>query len=84
MNGKPLSINRWQPWQPRDGAPYVVMAKNYPPGTRGLFNDIRGDIFAGFICEIPSGVCVALLNIVRPLVSCFALCVCVCLSDRVI
>ena len=84
VNVKPLSINHWQPWQPRDGAPYVVMAKNYPPGTRGLFNDIRGDIFAGFICEIPSGVCVALLNIVRPLVSCFALCVCVCLSDRVI
>ncbi|XP_058950007.2 layilin [Pocillopora verrucosa] len=54
VNGKPLTINHWQPWQPRDGAPYVVMAKNYPPGTRGLFNDIRGDIFAGFICEIPS------------------------------
>lgn len=82
VNGKPLTINHWQPWQPRDGAPYVVMTKNYPPGTRGLFNDIRGDIFAGFICEIPSGVCVALLNIVRPLVSCFALCVClsVCLT----
>lgn len=54
VSGKPLTIKHLQPWQPRDGAPYVVMAKNYPPGTRGLFNDIRGDIFAGYICEIPS------------------------------
>jgi len=54
VSGKPLSIERWQPWQPRDGAPYVVMAKNYPPGTKGLFNDVREDIFAGFICEKPA------------------------------
>ena len=55
VSGKPLSIDRWQPWQPRDDAPYVVMAKNYPRGTKGLFNDVRGDIFAGFICEKPAG-----------------------------
>ena len=55
VSGKPLTINRWQPWQPRDGASYVVMAKNYPPGTKGLFNDVREDIFAGFICEKPAG-----------------------------
>lgn len=59
VSGKPLTIDRWQPWQPRDGAPYVVMAKNYPPGTKGLFNDVRGDIFAGFICEKRAGKCVA-------------------------
>lgn len=54
VSGKPLTINRWQPWQPRDGALYVVMAKDYPPGTKGLFNDVREDIFAGFICEKPA------------------------------
>ena len=51
VSEKPLTIDCWQPWQPRDGAPYAVIARNYPPGTRGLFNDVRGDIFAGFICE---------------------------------
>ena len=55
VSGKPLLIDRWQPWQPRDGASFVVMAKNYPPGTRGLFNDVREDIFAGFVCEQSSG-----------------------------
>ena len=55
VSGKPLTTNRWQSWQPRERAPYTVMARNYPPGTMALFHDVRRDILAGYICEKPSG-----------------------------
>ena len=55
VSGKPLIINRWQPWQPRDGAPYAVMVTNYSPVTKGFVNSVRGSIIAGFICEKPAG-----------------------------
>ncbi|KAL9973071.1 hypothetical protein ACROYT_G019480 [Oculina patagonica] len=54
LSGKPLTFDRWQPGQPQHGAPYVVMARDYSPGTKGLFKGVRGDILAGFICENPA------------------------------
>ena len=55
VSGKPLTLNQWHGWQPRDGAPYAVMTKTFSPGTKRLFRNVKGSIFAGFICEKPVG-----------------------------
>lgn len=55
VSGKQLTINRWQSWQPRDGAPFAVRASNSPSGTIGHFNYVRGNFSAGYICEKPTG-----------------------------
>ncbi|XP_001633779.2 uncharacterized protein LOC5513576 isoform X2 [Nematostella vectensis] len=52
VNGKPLAIDHWQPSQPSGDGEYVVIAKEYPPGTQGGFNDLRDDTFKGYICEV--------------------------------
>lgn len=54
VSGKPLTLNQWHGWKPRDGALYTVMTKTFSPGTKGLFS-VKGSIFAGFICEKPVG-----------------------------
>jgi len=54
VSGKQLTINRWQSWQPRDGAHFAVRASNSPPGTIGHFNYVRGNFSAGYICENPT------------------------------
>ena len=58
VSGKPLTIKRWQenePW-PNDGTETVaVIAKNYPAGAPGLFNDLSRDASGGYICELPRG-----------------------------
>lgn len=57
-NGKPLTISKWQRYQPsgdQSKSSYiacVVMAKAYPEGTQGLFNDISCDLYQRpYICE---------------------------------
>jgi hypothetical protein len=35
-----LTIDKWQPYQPSGDGNTVVIAKSYPIGTQGLFNDI--------------------------------------------
>ena len=55
VSGKPLTLNQWHGWKPRDGAPYAVMTKTFSPGTKGFFRNVKGSIFAGFICEKPVG-----------------------------
>lgn len=53
VNGTPLTIKKWQRGQPSEDGNAVVMSKDYPPGSRGLFNDLRGLYPKPFICEIP-------------------------------
>ena len=55
VNGKPLTIKKWQSGQPSGDGSYAVMAKAYPAGTQGLFNDLPDWIPRGFICEFPKG-----------------------------
>ena len=55
VSGKPLTINKWQRGQPSGDGSYTVMAKNYPRGRYGLFNDLPDYIRRGYICEKPKG-----------------------------
>ena len=53
VSGKPLTITKWQGGQPSGDGPFVVMAKEYPPNTFGLFNDLPDYVPRGYICEKP-------------------------------
>ena len=57
VSGKLLNIKRWQPDKP-DNRTYetvAVITKNHPPGTFGLFNNIRPESNRGYICEVKTG-----------------------------
>ena len=53
VNGKPLTIKRWQPGKPDDNPTetVAVIAQNYPRGKHGLFNNVDTDNSRGYICE---------------------------------
>ncbi|KAL9973645.1 hypothetical protein ACROYT_G020126 [Oculina patagonica] len=51
VNGKPLTIDKWQPNKPKDMEYYALIAKEWPVGKKGLFNSIQGNVFRGWICE---------------------------------
>ena len=55
VSGSPLTITKWQTNEPSGDGNVVVMSKNYPAGSRGLFNDFSGQFSRPFICELPSG-----------------------------
>lgn len=55
VSGKPLTIEKWQRGQPSGDGDFTVMSKDYPPGSKGLFNDLPDWIQRGYICEIPKG-----------------------------
>lgn len=56
ITGEPLITHQHWPWQPNepsgDGR-CVVIAKDYPPGTQGLFNDLSCNGHKkAFICQL--------------------------------
>ena len=51
VTGKPLTNPHWQNREPSGDGLCVVIAKQYPQGTYGLFNDLKCTIKKGFICE---------------------------------
>ncbi|XP_031554982.1 uncharacterized protein LOC116291892 isoform X1 [Actinia tenebrosa] len=55
VNDAPLTITHWQRGEPSGDGPYVVMAKDYPPGTQGQFNDLADYVPSGYICETTKG-----------------------------
>ena len=60
VNGRPLTINKWQKIEPDYRQPsgdedVAVMAKDYPEFTQGLFNDLAKNRKRPFIREIPKG-----------------------------
>ncbi|XP_020613552.1 ectin-like [Orbicella faveolata] len=55
VSGKPLTIDKWQRYEPSGDGNVAVMSKDYPPGSKGLFNDLNGLYPKPFICEMPSG-----------------------------
>ncbi|KAJ7376153.1 Asialoglycoprotein receptor 1 [Desmophyllum pertusum] len=52
INGKPLTIDKWQTGKPTDRDFYTVIAKEWPLGHKGSFNSIQGSLVnRGWICE---------------------------------
>ncbi|KAJ7371453.1 hypothetical protein OS493_025924 [Desmophyllum pertusum] len=41
INGKPLTIDKWQKGKPADNDSYTLIAKDWPLGHKGSFNSIR-------------------------------------------
>ena len=55
INGKPLTLNKWQEREPETRDLYVIIHKNYPPGSYGTFSSNTGIIRRGYICEQETG-----------------------------
>ena len=55
VSGHPLTIEKWQRYEPSGDGNAAVMSKDYPPGSQGLFNDLPGQFPKPFICEMPLG-----------------------------
>ena len=55
INGRPLTINKWQPHKPEKNNFYALIARAFPPGFYGLFNSIKGNVPRGWICEEQTG-----------------------------
>ena len=51
-NGHPLTIAKWQRDRPNDDGTVGVISKDYPPGSKGLFDDVRINLHRAFICEL--------------------------------
>ena len=56
INGKPLTIDKWQESKPGDMDSYALIAKEKPDGSKGSFNSIPGNISKGYICEEETGI----------------------------
>ena len=56
INGKPLTFDKWQPNKPRKDDLYVLIAKDYPPGSFGSFNSIKKGLSRAWICEEQTGI----------------------------
>ena len=55
INGKTVTIKKWQKDQPQDGDSYTLMARESSDGVKGSFSSIKGDIKRGWICEKKTG-----------------------------
>ena len=56
VNGKPLTITKWRDSEPSVNSLYALIAKEWPRGSYGKFDGIRGDIKRAWICEDETGV----------------------------
>ena len=56
VNGKPLTIKKWLDSEPSRNSYYALIAKEWPRGSYGKFDSIRGDIKRAWICEEETGV----------------------------
>ena len=57
INGRPLTFDKWQPYNSGQRDLYVLIAKEYPSGTFGSFNSISRYPLQGWICEEEPGIC---------------------------
>ena len=55
INGKDVTINKWQKDKPQDSDFYTVMAKESSDRVKGSFSSIKGNIYQGWICEEKTG-----------------------------
>ena len=51
INGKMVTINKWQKDQPQDGDFFTLMARESSDGVKGSFSSIKENIKRGWICE---------------------------------
>ena len=58
VNGKPLTIMKWRDSEPSRNSYYALIGKEWPRGSYGKFDGIRGDIKRAWICEDETGVIV--------------------------
>ena len=56
INGKPLTIDKWETKKPENNDHYALIAKEGPDGRKGSFNSITGGISRGWICEEEAGI----------------------------
>ena len=56
VNGKPLTIMKWKDSEPSRNSYYALIAKEWPTGSYGKFDRIRGNIKRAWICEEETGV----------------------------
>ena len=55
INGKPLTIHKWQKNNPDNSDSYVLINKEFPARLKGSFSSIKGNILRGWICEGETG-----------------------------
>ena len=55
VNGKPLTLNKWQKSEPGSDDLYGLIKKNFPLGSYGTFSGNKGVIRRGYICEQETG-----------------------------
>ena len=55
INGKTVTINKWQKDQPQDSDFYALMVKESSDGVKGSFSSIKGNVSRGWICEKQTG-----------------------------
>jgi len=55
VNGRPLTIGKWQDEEPYGEGNVVVIAKEYRPNEQGLFNNVPKFQRRASICEILRG-----------------------------
>ena len=67
VNGKALTIFKWQDNEPQDNDSYALMAKEFPPGHEGTFSGFLGNIRRGWICEEETGINMAPIGLYPPL-----------------
>lgn len=52
ITGEPLTNPHWQRYEPSGDGQCAVIAKEYPQGTYGKYNDLSCQSLRGFICEV--------------------------------
>ena len=52
ITGEPLTNPHWQRNEPSGDGQCVIIAKEYPSGTYGNYNDLSCQSLKGFICEV--------------------------------
>ena len=56
VNGKPLTIDKWQKSNPDPNDFYGMIHKEFPTGFKGSFSTVHGRVQRGWICEKESGI----------------------------
>ena len=55
INGKPLTLSKWQKNEPGPEDLYGLIHKNFPSGSYGTFSSNTGVVHRGYICEQETG-----------------------------
>ena len=55
INGKPLTLSKWQKNEPSPEDLYGLIHKNFPSGSYGTFSSNTGVVHRGYICEQETG-----------------------------